>query len=74
MAQKDNPTEGVDYKLVEDDFNQVNIPLNENAIIAMSEEQYKFYIKKHIRIAAFNYLKKNTGTTHKSELNTIYKF
>ena len=44
--------------LVEDDFNHVNIPLNEKAIIAMRKQQYKAYIKKHGRVAAFNYLRK----------------
>ena len=58
IAQRNNPTEGDYCSLVEEDFKHVNISLTENAIIAMNEDQYKYYIKKHVKLTAFNYLRK----------------
>ena len=58
IAQRNNPTEGDYCSLVEEDFKHVNISLTENAIIAMNEDQYKSYLKKHVKLTAFNYLRK----------------
>ena len=55
-AQQLNPTEGDYSNLVIDDLNMINQEINENAIIAMSELQYKKFIKKHIEKAAFRNL------------------
>ena len=57
MAQKDNPTDGDYCCLVLEDFKNINVPMDENVIIAMSENEYKSYIKKHIQKAALAYLR-----------------
>ena len=57
LAQKINPTKGDYSKLVNDDYSKIYQEINEDAIIAMSEFQYKNYIKKHIKQAAFEHLK-----------------
>ena len=56
MAQKHNPTEGDYSKLVMDDFDMITQEIDENQIIAISEMQFKNYIKKHTKQAAFKNL------------------
>ena len=56
MAQKQCPTKGDYCELVAEDFKIINKELNENAIIAMSNSQYKNFIKKHIKEATFKCL------------------
>ena len=56
-AQKKKPTVGDYSTLVQEDFNHINVPMDENGIIAMTDIQYKKYIKKHIHKAALIYLK-----------------
>ena len=57
LAQKLNPIQGDYSKLVIDDYSKINQEINEDAIIAMSEFQYKKIIKKHIKQAEFEHLK-----------------
>ena len=56
VAQKNNPTEGDFINLVQEDFLLVKLPYDENAITAMGEDQYKEYVKKHIKAAVFYHL------------------
>ena len=58
MAQKYSPTEGDYVCLLKEDFKLINLPMDESAIIAMGEMEYKSHIKKHIKKAAFGCLKK----------------
>ena len=56
LAQKSNPNEGDYCQLVQEDFQKIHTPLDENVIIAMGEFDYKAHIKKHIKKAAYSHL------------------
>ena len=72
LAQKLNPTEGDYSKLVIDDFSMIKEEINEYAIIAMTEEQYKNYRKKHIKKSAFKHLSE-TQTSHSKVRDIHYE-
>ena len=69
---KDNTTVGDYSTLVQEDFNHINVPMDENGIIAMTDIQYKKYIKKHIHKAARIYLKQ-IQAPHSKVNNIEYK-
>ena len=71
-AQNKNPTEGDYINLLQEDFELAKIPYNESAIIAMGQEEYKKYIKKHIKNAAFAHLQ-NLEATHSKVEQIKYK-
>ena len=64
-AQKSKPTKGDFIELVLEDFELTNITYNENVIIAMGQNEYKSYIKKHIKNAALVHLKTLQATHSK---------
>ena len=57
MVQTNNPTDGDYCRLFLEDFKNINVPMDKNVIIAMSEFEYMSYIKKHIRKAALTNLR-----------------
>ena len=57
IAQKEKPTKGDFYCLVEKDFQMIGEILSEDEIIKKSRNSYKNNIKLKTRIAAFSYLK-----------------
>ena len=71
-AQKKKPTVGDYSTLVQEDFNHINVSMDENGIIAMTDIQYKKYIKKHIHKAALIYLKQ-IQAPHPKVNNIEYK-
>ena len=71
-AQKKKPTVGDYSTLVQEDFNHINVPLDETVIIAMTDIQYKKYIKKYIHKAALIYLKQ-IQAPHSKVNNIEYK-
>ena len=54
--QKYNPSEGDYCQLIQEDFQQCNIIMDKNVIIAMGELEYKKHIKKHIKKTAYSHL------------------
>ena len=55
-AQEENPLQGDFVNLVKDDFKLIDVPYDENRIKSMSKKQFKIFVKKKIREAAFKYL------------------
>lgn len=55
-AQEENPLQGDFVTLVKDDFKLIDVPYDENRIKSMSKKQFKIFVKKKIREAAFKYL------------------
>ena len=64
--KKTNPSEGDYCQLIQEDFQQCNIIMDKNVIIAMGELEYKKHIKKTYQESSILSPDKNSGTTHKS--------
>ena len=64
--QKRNPCKGDFVELIEEDFKNAKIVLNDDEIQCIKASTYKQYIKKCIRNAAFEY-KHKTSKTFKSK-------
>ena len=56
LAQQKNPCKGDWIELVMDDMQKYNINLSEEKIIAMSEEDFKILVRKHIKEHSFQEL------------------
>ena len=58
MGPKFSPTEGDYVCLLKEDFKLLNSSMDECAILAMGEMDYKAHIREHIKKGAFGFLKK----------------
>ena len=70
-AQANDPSPGDFIELVKNDFCMIDVEFNERKIAAMTKESYKNFVKRKIRIAAFEYLK-NLQKTHSKIRNLVY--
>jgi hypothetical protein len=64
-AQKQNSVRGDFVRLVQKDWDQLGIHMNETHIAIMSKAEYKRYIKSNVRAAAFKDLKMKQATLTK---------
>ena len=67
IAQSSNPTEGDYALLVKEDFKLIDLAMDESAINAMGELQYRSHIKKKHTESSICVPKKNPGTTLQSK-------
>jgi FtsZ-interacting cell division protein YlmF len=64
LKQKENPLKGDWYKILEKYFKFIEEDINEEAIKAMTEEEYKKKVKVKVQEAAFRYYQ-TLQNTHK---------
>ena len=71
FAMKMSPSKNDWSEMILEDFKMIGEPYNENLIVSMSQNQYKLFIKKKIRNAAFQHLI-NLQQTHTKICNINY--
>ena len=72
FAQKENPLQGDFVKLVEADFELIEVLFDENLLMKMTKAKVKKFIKSKIRNAAFKYLIEDKNEKSKVK-DIIYK-
>ena len=72
IAQKESPTKGDFFNLVQEDYNKIGEILDIQQIENTSKERHKRYIKSKISISAFRYLKEKQSK-HSKVKDIIYQ-
>ena len=74
IQQKKNPSPGNWCTLVKGDFKSIEVDINEEKMASSSPTDFKSFIKKKIRNAAFQYLKQIKGEHSKVRENKYVNF
>ena len=73
-AQCESPLDGDFIKLIEKDFEMINVPYKKSLVTSMNKKQFKKWIKLKIEKAAFSYLiNEKESDKNKKIQNIIYK-
>ena len=72
-AQKENPHKGDWYNLLKDDIQLLSFSMSESEMAVVTAKQVKTVVKRCVKIAALNELKKIQLEKHKNTRHSVSK-